>query len=190
MNDPLLISAALAPHECAELLARLARCEGAAAGVTSDGSYARVAPRVRTATLLAADADSLATVGALLERTRPALEQHFGLALSRHEPPQFLRYETGGFFVAHQDGNTPLLHDDTRHRRVSLVLFLNAPAGGHDAGGYAGGELVLHPPAFGGGEARALTPAAGTLLAFRSETTHEVLPVTQGERYTVVSWWR
>ena len=30
----------------------------------------------------------------------------------------------------------------------------------------------------------------GTLVAFRSETTHEVTPVTHGERYSIVSWFR
>jgi predicted 2-oxoglutarate/Fe(II)-dependent dioxygenase YbiX len=30
----------------------------------------------------------------------------------------------------------------------------------------------------------------GSLVAFRSETTHEVIPVTHGERFTVVSWYR
>jgi predicted 2-oxoglutarate/Fe(II)-dependent dioxygenase YbiX len=30
----------------------------------------------------------------------------------------------------------------------------------------------------------------GTLVAFRSETTHEVTPVTHGQRYTIVSWYR
>lgn len=189
VTDPLLIDAALPPTDCAALLARLRNAAGEAAGVTSDGPYARVAPRVRAATLLQADDASRAVVAALLDRTRPALEAHFGLTLARHEPPQFLRYGVGGFFVAHQDGNTPLIHDDTRHRRISLVLFLNAPAD-DGAAGYGGGEFVLHPPAFGTGQARAYAPAPGALLAFRAETTHEVLPVAHGVRYTVVSWWR
>jgi SM-20-related protein len=29
----------------------------------------------------------------------------------------------------------------------------------------------------------------GLLVAFRSDTVHEVLPVTHGERFTVVSWF-
>jgi len=28
------------------------------------------------------------------------------------------------------------------------------------------------------------------LVAFRSETTHEVTPVTHGERYSIASWFR
>ncbi|MER9409217.1 2OG-Fe(II) oxygenase [Mesorhizobium sp. M0589] len=30
----------------------------------------------------------------------------------------------------------------------------------------------------------------GSLVAFRSETTHEVTPVTCNERFTIVSWYR
>jgi predicted 2-oxoglutarate/Fe(II)-dependent dioxygenase YbiX len=34
-----------------------------------------------------------------------------------------------------------------------------------------------------------LAPSPGTLVAFRAETTHEVTPVTHGERVTIVSWY-
>jgi SM-20-related protein len=118
------------------------------------------------------------------------LEQHFALSLSSCEEPQFLRYRPGDFFVAHQDGNTPLIHDDTRFRKVSAIIFLSgqseAPAPGH----YGGGSLVFHGP-YSGPQLRVpVTPPAGTLLCFRAETTHEVLPVTHGERISIVSWFR
>jgi predicted 2-oxoglutarate/Fe(II)-dependent dioxygenase YbiX len=35
-----------------------------------------------------------------------------------------------------------------------------------------------------------VAPAPGTLICFRAETTHEVLPVTRGERVSIVSWFR
>jgi SM-20-related protein len=38
---------------------------------------------------------------------------------------------------------------------------------------------------------RVTMPAApGTLVAYRAETTHEVTPVTHGERFTIASWFR
>jgi SM-20-related protein len=37
---------------------------------------------------------------------------------------------------------------------------------------------------------RHASPAPGTLVAFRADTTHEVVPVTYGERYTIVTWFR
>ena len=119
-----------------------------------------------------------AVVG-LLGRIQPRIEAHFGQSLDGLEEPQFLRYGVGDHFVAHQDGNTPLLYDESRFRRVSVVIFLSA------AGTFGGGSLVLHndPPL-------TFAPAPGTLVAFRSETTHEVVPITHGERLSIVSWYR
>jgi predicted 2-oxoglutarate/Fe(II)-dependent dioxygenase YbiX len=58
-------------------------------------------------------------------------------------------------------------------------------------GAYGCGELVFHgsydrPPE------RVAAPSVtpGTLVAFRSETTHEVTIVTHGVRYSIASWYR
>ncbi|HEX8617592.1 MAG TPA: 2OG-Fe(II) oxygenase [Thermoanaerobaculia bacterium] len=119
-----------------------------------------------------------------LEEQRAALARHFEQSVDEIETPQFLRYTAGDFFVAHQDGNTPLIRDETRFRKISIVIFISPP------GDYEGGELLLHGryPDY---ELRERAPAdSGTLIAFRAETTHEVTPLTAGERYTIVSWYR
>ena len=67
-----------------------------------------------------------------------------------------------------------------------MILWRNASADAAQAGGYGGGELLLHPR--GGGEPCRELPVAGSLLAFRTEDTHEVLPVTHGRRFSVASW--
>jgi SM-20-related protein len=133
----------------------------------------------RRATRIAVSEDARTAIVGLLEELEPQIEAHFSRALDGFEAPQFLRYGPGDYFVAHQDGNTPLLHDESRFRKVSVVILVSAP----DA--YSGGSLVLHaePPV-------TLTPAPGTLVAFPSETTHEVLPVTRGKRLSIVSWYR
>lgn len=154
--------------------ADMAAAPGAPAGLLGAGpSSARKATRIEVSG--AARAPVVELLGGLL----PRIEAHFGRPLDAFEEPQFLRYGTGDYFVAHQDGNTPLIHDESRLRKVSVVIFLSAPAS------YDGGALVLHaePPV-------TLTPPAGTLVAFPSETTHEVLPITRGERLSVVSWYR
>jgi SM-20-related protein len=132
----------------------------------------------KTTRIAVSDAGSAAVIG-LLERLQPQIESHFDRSLDGFEEPQFLRYGPGDYFVAHQDGNTALVYDESRFRKVSVAIFLSAP----DA--YSGGSLVLHtePPL-------TLVPAAGTLVAFPSETTHEVLPITDGERLSIVSWYR
>jgi SM-20-related protein len=190
MIDTLTLPGFLAEPEVRELLRELRGCAGESAPVYGRSDEGSVDLRTRATTRLVVGDATRARIAAALEQRRAELESHFGLALSRCEPPQFLRYETGGFFVAHQDGNTPLLHDDTRFRRISIVLFLSPPATTAAAEGYGGGELVLHGPLRGPTLREAYTPAPGTLLAFRAETTHEVTPLTFGERYTAVSWWR
>jgi SM-20-related protein len=119
--------------------------------------------------------------------------KHFGVKLSECEDPQFLRYEQGNFFVAHQDGNTGLLRLDTERRLVSIVIFLSreteSPEDGPNV--HCGGSLVFTNLRAVPGDAKFhLHAGPGTLIAFRSETTHEVTPVTRGERHSIVSWYR
>jgi predicted 2-oxoglutarate/Fe(II)-dependent dioxygenase YbiX len=116
----------------------------------------------------------------LLEQLQPRIEAHFERALDSVEEPQFIRYGPGDYFVAHQDGNTPLIHDDSRFRKVTAVIFISAPET------FSGGELVLHGPE----PPLTLSPAPGRLVAFPAETTHEVLPITRGERLSIASWYR
>jgi SM-20-related protein len=88
---------------------------GEAATVHGHGRTEAVT-RVRHATQLAVCDATRRLVDRRLSDVTPALTERFGVALSAHEPLQFLRYQTGGFFVAHQEGNTPLTRDRTRDR--------------------------------------------------------------------------
>lgn len=136
------------------------------------------------------------TVSLIVNRLLTRMDEvanHFGVKLSECEDPQFLRYEKGDFFVAHQDGNTGLLRLDTERRLVSMVIFLNRQAEwpSAEANVYCGGSLVFTNLRATSERAKFHMPAEpGTLIAFRSETTHEVTPVTHGERYSIVSWYR
>lgn len=146
------------------------------------GSDRAVDLRVRKTQKLGVSSELRAAVHALLNDAQPRLAAHFDVTLDHFEEPQFLRYLPGDFFVAHQDGNTPVIYDDSRHRRISIVLFVNAD--------YSGGALTLHGR-YPDWERRDVVPSKpGSLIAFPSETTHEVTPVTAGERYTIVSWYR
>jgi SM-20-related protein len=129
-------------------------------------------------------------VTGLLMAQKGALEQHFGVALGECEAPQFLRYQEGDYFVPHQDGNTPLIHDESRFRKISVVLFLSPQSDEPLPETYGGGALVLHGPYLGPTLRVAMPNAPGTLVAYRAETTHEVTPVTHGERFTIASWLR
>jgi SM-20-related protein len=144
---------------------------------------------VRRTTLLAVSPETKERVRSLLLARKEEIGAHFGVELADCEEPQFLRYRTGDYFVAHQDGNTPMIRDDTRFRKVSAVLFLSTHSEEPAADAYGGGALVFHGP-FTTTLRVPVTPPPGTLVAFRSETTHEVTPVTHGERYTIAAWFR
>jgi SM-20-related protein len=189
MFDLLLLEDFLDPPTRDAVLTDARAAAGAAATVHGQG-LTDVAPRVRHATQLAVSDATRRLVDQRLSDLKPALTDRFGVALSAHEPLQFLRYEAGGFFVAHQDGNTPLTRDRTLDRRISIVIFLNAQTPDTSAGGYTGGELVFHAPYPDVDTRHPVAGAAGSLLAFRSETTHEVTMVTGGERYTIATWFR
>jgi SM-20-related protein len=165
----------------APLLAELRAAGGTDAPVYGAASGGRVAFAVRRTTRVAAPENVRDSVLQRLDAVRPRLEQHFDVTLGAIEEPQFLRYDDGDYFVAHQDGNTPLLLLDRQQGRlISIVIFLS------DREDYDGGELVMHGPRM---ERHPVPARAGTLVAFRAETTHEVTPVTRGPRYTVATWF-
>lgn len=172
------------------ILTAMEEASGRAAPVYGDTSGGRVDVRARSSKQLVMPDDATEYVTArLVEHTR-VLEERFGTASLYPEPPQFLRYEQGDFFVAHQDGNTGLIHDDSRFRRVSIIVFMNGPSSEPLPGTYEGGTLLLHEPYPNFDIHTPVVATPGTLIAFRSETTHEVTPVRRGQRYTIVSWYR
>lgn len=175
----LILPALLTTPDLAQVRASLAVAEGSASTVTGVAPGAAVNLARRSTRLTLAPATE-ALLRARLDAARPTLEGHFGQPLGLLEPLQALRYGPGDYFVAHQDGNTPLIHDDTRHRRVSLSLLLSPPAD------WTGGELVFHGP----GPRQTARASAGDAVAFRSETTHEVTPLERGERLSVAAWFR
>jgi SM-20-related protein len=66
------------------------------------------------------------------------------------------------------------------------VVFLNDYSAEPDANCYGGGLLNFYDDetAFG------LRGETGLMVAFAAETTHEVSPVTDGERFTLITWFR
>ena len=174
---------------CEEMITELRSVAGGAATVYGQTATGAVDPSVRKATRVVPSPATRELVLQQLLAQKAAIESHFGLTLGEPEEPQFLRYEAGDYFVAHQDGNTGLIFDDTRFRRISVVIFLNAQSDSASPGTYDGGSLVLHGKYPDFDHRFPVTADPGTLVAFRSETTHEVIPVTRGERYTIVSWY-
>jgi len=99
-------------------------------------------------------------------------QNSYGIGCSWHDSYQILKYGVGQKFTNHIDD-----HPDY-HRRVSTLYYLND--------NYSGGELNF--PRFN----LSFKPKANQMVIFPSTYVynHSVSPVTEGERYAVVSWLR
>ncbi|HEY0484022.1 MAG TPA: 2OG-Fe(II) oxygenase [Kofleriaceae bacterium] len=131
---------------------------------------------------------------AILHRLRelaPEAAAHFATGIEDIEGPQLLVYRRGDFFRPHQDTATaPDTPSFIRRRRIAVVVFLNAQAPRPRPGDHCGGALLFYrlapddPDTWRVG----LRPEEGLLVAFRADVLHEVLPVLDGERYSMVAW--
>jgi PKHD-type hydroxylase len=108
----------------------------------------------------------------------------WNLQLSCMESFQLGRYKDGGFYGWHVDGDMMTAYDlpqnsfmDKNTRKLSMVCWLNDD--------FDGGEFEFHPAY----NIPPLKPTKGTVLFFPSSYVHRVVPVTQGERYSLVSWF-
>lgn len=128
----------------------------------------------------------------LLERV-PVFESRFGVKVSECQGPSFLIYRPGDFFEPHQDSthqaDAPAA---VKQRLVSVIVFLNDERGVENGEGFTGGSLALYgllkdPRCqYIGIPIKAKT---GLMVAFRSDVFHQVTPVIDGERLSIVSWF-
>jgi len=173
---------------CAQIVAEMSAAQAEAAMVYGHSISGSADQNVRQTLRIRPSTETIELITARLIAHKRTIEKHFAISLSECEDPQFLRYRVGDFFVAHQDGNTGLLRLDSERRRVSLVIFLSRESELPEPDAYSGGSLIFTD--LRQGRKVHVTGEPGKLVAFRSETTHEVLPVTHGERYSIVSWFR
>jgi SM-20-related protein len=186
-----LIREFLDSQTCRTIIAELSAASERAATVYGHNVSGDVDDKVRKTISLNPTPQTLNSLNRLLTEVRPNICAHFGITAERSETPQFLRYRVGDFFVAHQDGNTGLLLSEReRFRKISLVVFLNRETEAAEPGAFVGGSLVFTEWRAGRKQGKyRLIPEEGMLVAFPAETTHEVIPVTSGERYSIVSWY-
>ncbi|HZJ43359.1 MAG TPA: 2OG-Fe(II) oxygenase [Pyrinomonadaceae bacterium] len=190
--DLLLTPNFLDEATCRQLIEEAQAVGSDPASVYGQGDGGQVNDRVRKAKRLKMGWTTTEFITQRLIDHKKTIEERFSIPLNKCEEPQFLSYDIGDFFVAHQDGNTGLIRlSSDAERRVSIVILLNSQSETHVPGTYSGGSLrfsdyraepqysELHLPI-----------EAGTLVAFRSERTHEVTPITHGHRYSIVSWYR
>jgi predicted 2-oxoglutarate/Fe(II)-dependent dioxygenase YbiX len=183
--DVFVIDGVLDDQACAQIRTAMDRGVPEAAEVL-DREIA-LQPDVRRSSHIEVDADTLQRLEQTLDDQRARIEQFFGLRLPLREGVSLLRYTAGGFFRPHRDHGYVDSWPDAARRRVSLVLFLCTSREIDARGTFAGGALRVYSDDRHI-SARDIHPRAGTLVAFLSTALHEVLPVSDGIRDTVVDW--
>jgi SM-20-related protein len=160
--------------------ARIINCQGV--GVIDE--------RTRRTLRVDASAESEAIVKNRFIVLMPLLETHFRMSLVSMQQPQLLVYRRGCFFRPHQDSSSdPRQPPEVADRRISAVVFLNRQTPLPEPESYCGGQLRLFLPRRMADPRIEVRGQEGLLVAFRSDTTHEVIPVTHGVRFSVVTWY-
>ena len=93
-------------------------------------------------------------------------------------PPMLTRYEPGMRYGAHSDAAFIPLPSGRIRSDVSCTIFINRPEE------YDGGELVVHL----GTRSVPFKGAAGSAIVYPSDTLHEVVPVTRGQRLVAITF--
>jgi predicted 2-oxoglutarate/Fe(II)-dependent dioxygenase YbiX len=174
----LLIPHALDPALCTRLIDLWASSDTAETGVeaTVGGGRGETTDRSRKRRRdhTVTDPGLLRTLSSHVgRRVMPELRKAFAYEAKRFEGFKIgcYRAQDKGFFTAHRDNISPT----TAHRRFALTLNLNED--------YDGGELRF--PEYGPDRYR---PAAGEALVFSGAHLHEVLPVSRGRRFVLLSF--
>lgn len=135
-----------------------------------------------------------------LSQFQPQIERYFNVALTTMTDVQVLEYTQGCYYVKHADDSSELVDENGQtvcfvpvapERKITTVLFTTAwDAKKADAFHFTGGELCFSYLYDEKGEAVCLRPEAGDMVVFPSNPyyTHEVRPVTDGTRITLVQW--
>jgi len=118
--------------------------------------------------------DDLGFLNKRLENTLIDSVKVNGFSASGLQSFQFTEYRVGEFYEWHTDSSEK--NPKLSNRFYSTVIQLND--------GYAGGELQLNID----GKEITLEPGLGTLYMFPSYTLHQVKPITNGVRYSLVNW--
>lgn len=109
----------------------------------------------------------------LARRIVPEVRKAFNYEISRFEHLRIGAYDAGaGYFRAHRDNTKPA----TAHRKFALTLCLNEE--------YEGGHLNF--PEYG---RQLYRPPAGGAVVFSTSLLHEVMDVTAGRRFALITFF-
>ena len=102
---------------------------------------------------------------------------HFGFdGIQLAEPAQYTHYPVGGFYGWHTD-NDVIGKNEPPVRKISMTLLLSSP------NEFEGGDLELMD------QGKSAKLKQGQAVFFASFIPHRVIPVTRGERKSLVMWF-
>ena len=102
---------------------------------------------------------------------------HFGFdGIQLAEPAQYTHYPVGGFYEWHTD-NDVIGKNEPPVRKISMTLLLSSP------NEFEGGDLELMD------QGKSAKLKQGQAVFFASFIPHRVIPVTRGERKSLVMWF-
>jgi SM-20-related protein len=178
---------------CARLESEVCNVISVPATIRKEGFTHLVDETVRKTNRAKISATTKTMVQTRLLNLKPQLEQHFDVTLRGCESPQFLVYKSGYFYGPHRDSSADSdAPEYVRERRISVIIFLNSDAALLGRDGYSGGSLTLYGLIDDAGWKSygfPLIAQPGLLVAFKSDTIHEVTPIIAGERYSIVTWF-
>lgn len=132
---------------------------------------------------------------------KSVMEAYFSIALTLSTDVQVLEYKKGYFYIKHADDSNEIINKNKEtigfklvapQRKISTVLFATSHETNtqNKAQSFSGGELLFNYLFNGEGEPVTIKPEAGDMIIFPSNPyfSHEVLPVKNGYRLTLVQW--
>lgn len=132
---------------------------------------------------------------------KSAIEAYFSIGLTVSTDVQVLEYKTGYFYIKHADDSNEMIDKNKKtigfklvapQRKISTVLFATSHETNaqNKAQSFSGGELLFNYLFNSEGEPVKIKPEAGDMIIFPSNPyfSHEVLPVEDGYRLTLVQW--
>ena len=111
-------------------------------------------------------------IGCVLQAYMAKANEVWGYHIHRMEKIQMSRYQAGGHYNWHMDSKAPI---NNEQRKLSIVMLLND--------NFAGGGLEIESH-----RGENVLKSQGDIVVFPSFLQHRVLPVTDGTRFTAVSW--
>ena len=166
-----------AAEECAAVVAEVRALDAwYAAQVTietDDGASETVQDASTRSARILDGAKGAAILGEFEARVRrevlPAIREAWGVELRELLGTQLIHYQPGGHYSAHQDGGGAFAN-----RYFTVVCYLNAD--------FSGGRTSFPTLPY------VARPETGKAVIFPSMYYHCAEPVTQGEKYVLITW--